>query len=340
MRTSNYISPGKIEFRDDATAPEPAPGEVVVAVEACGICGSDLHMYRNDSLRDLSVRATPEGYEIPGHEFAGTIFSIGDGVEGWNIGERVVGVTAHGGGMAEYITVPNNPFQLVKMPDDVSFQEAATTEPLADGLQMVRKAQIKNDENVVIFGVGIIGLGVIQSVRARGIDVKNLIAIDVHDVRLQKAKDVGATHIINSRDGDVFEQVAAITGKEKDWRGESAQIDVVIDCAGYIQHMQGPPPLETALKLVANENGRVVCFGAFEGKVTLDLLPLIQKQPVIIGSNGYAAEELVEALELMREGKVDRAALISHYFPLEKISEAFEQQCQPSAVKVMINIRE
>ena len=96
-------------MRPDATRPSPAEGEVLIAVEACGICGSDLHTYRNDSHRNVNVRRTPEGYDVPGHEFAGTIAELGEGVEDWQLGERVVGVTGFGGGMAEFVTVPVNP---------------------------------------------------------------------------------------------------------------------------------------------------------------------------------------------------------------------------------------
>ncbi|MGI9316208.1 MAG: zinc-dependent alcohol dehydrogenase, partial [bacterium] len=261
------------------------------------------------------------------------------GVEGWDIGDRVVGVTGQGGGMAEFVTVPNNPFQLVKIPDGVSYREAATTEPLADGLQMIRKAAISPGENVVVFGVGIIGLGVIQSFRALNLDVGHLIAVDVHGVRLDKALEVGATDVVNAREVDVYEAIAEICGKEKDWRGESASVNVVLDCAGYIKHMPGPPPLETALRLVSNENGRIVCFGAYEDKMHIDMMPLINKQPTIMGSNGYAAEELVQALDMMKSGKVERNSLISHTLPLDEVYDAFEAQCKPDSVKVMIDIQ-
>jgi threonine dehydrogenase-like Zn-dependent dehydrogenase len=340
MKVANFIDVGKIEMRADATRPQPAPNEVVVAVEACGICGSDLHMYRNLSLADQLVRLTPEGYKVPGHEFAGTIAALGAEVSGWSVGERVVGVTGFGGGMAEFVTVPVNPFQLVRIPEGVSFQDAATTEPLADGLQMVRKAALKAGENVVVFGVGIIGLGVIQAIRALAIDVGQVIAVDVQDVRLDKALAIGATATVNPRNTDVFAAVAALCGREDDYRGESANIAVVFDCAGYIAHMTGAPPLETALQLVANANGRIICFGAFEGKMQIDMINLIRKQPAILGSNGYAPEELVQALELMRSGAVDRQGLISHQFRLDAVAEAFAMQCRPEAVKVVINTRE
>ena len=337
MRAVDYVEPGQIRARTDASVPTPGAGEVVVQVRACGICGSDLHMYRDGSYGDRLTRPTPEGYKVPGHEFAGTIAALGDGVKDWSIGERVVGVTGFGGAMADYVTVPVNPFQLVRIPDGVSDSDAATTEPMADALQMVRKAQIKDGENVVIFGVGLIGLGVVQVIRAKGIKVGAIVAVDVWPARLDAALKAGATHGVNARDGDVFDAVAAITGVETTYAGTSAKIGVVFDCAGYIKTIKGPPPLETALRLV-DPGGRIICFGAFEGAMTVDMSPLIQKQPTIMGSNGYASGELVEALDLMAQGRVDRASLITHHLPIEQAAEAFEAQCAPDAVKVMITM--
>lgn len=338
MDSADFVKPGTISYRRGATRPAPAAGEVIVDVRACGICGSDLHMFRNGAYLDKLVRMTPEGYKVPGHEFAGTIAAIGAGVEGWQVGERVVGVTGMGGGMAEQVAVPVNPFQLVRIPDGLDYDVAATTEPLADGLQMVRKAQIRDGENVVVFGVGIIGLGVIQAIHARKLSPARVIAIDIQDVRLSKALEVGATHAVNARDGDVFEAVAAICGREENYAGVSARIGVVIDCAGYIKHMKGPPPLETALRLIDVAGGRIVCFGGYEGDMTIDMGPLIEKQPTIYGSNGYAAEELAEALAMMQDGRVDRATLISHRFPLAQVDDAFQAQMAPDAVKVLLEI--
>lgn len=338
MRAADFVEPGTVDARHDASIPAPAAGEVIVAVAACGICGSDLHMFRNGAYRDQLVRSTPEGYHIPGHEFAGTIAALGEGVTGWSIGDRVVGVTGMGGGMADFVAVPVNPYQLVRVPDAVGFIEAATTEPMADALQMVRKAAIRSQENVVIFGVGIIGLGVIQAIRAKGIETGSLIAVDVHAARLEAALAVGATAAINARDGDVFDQIAALTGIEEGYNGISARIGVVFDCAGYIKHMPGPPPLETALRLIALDGGRIVCFGGYEERMTIDFGPVIQKQPTIMGSNGYAPEELVEALAMMAEGRVDRGGLVSHQFPIGQAAAAFAAQCAPEALKVMLTM--
>jgi threonine dehydrogenase-like Zn-dependent dehydrogenase len=336
MRCADFIEPGRIEFRSDASVPIPAPGEVLVRVVACGICGSDLHMFRNNSYRVELVRLTPEGYSVPGHEFSGIISKIGEGVRGWNVGERVVGVTGQGGGMADFVAVPVNEFQLARIPDEVPFDEAATTEPLADALQMVRKASLVVEENIVVFGVGIIGLGVIQAIKAHGVKTGAIIAVDVQQTRLDSALAVGASHAVSALDGDVFEQIAAITGTETGYRGLSARIGVVFDCAGYIKHMKGPPPLETALRVINLNGGRIVCFGGFEGPMTIDMGPIIQKEPIIVGSNGYASSELVEALALMANRVVDRKSLITQSFPLEEIAAAFAAQASGNSVKIIL----
>jgi threonine dehydrogenase-like Zn-dependent dehydrogenase len=334
MKAAVFRDPGRIGA-EEAAMPSIAANEVLVRVAACGICGSDLHMYRTNTHRDLLVRRTDAGQEIPGHEFAGTIVRTGSEVNDYRVGDRVVGVGM--GGMAEYVPVPVNPFQLARIPAGVSFEEAATTEPLADGLQMLRLARLQPGENIVVFGVGIIGLGVLQAIAARGTPAGRVIAIDVSAPRLAMARELGATHAINPADGDVVEQVGAICGWLSGYGAPRApDVHVVIDCAGYLRHMKGPPPLQSALDMLRPSGGRLICFGAFEGKLELDLMPVIHKQLAIHGSNGYGAGELDEALALMASGQVDRRKLVSHRFPLERVDEAFEVQGSGAAIKVLL----
>jgi len=340
MKAAIFHDPYQISVRGDVPKPQPGPDEVIVKVEACGICGSDMHLYRTNAHRGPSLLRETSSGEIPGHEYSGTIVEIGANVRDYSVGERVVGVTG-GGGFAEYVPVPVNPYQLVKMPEGVSFEEAATTEPLADALQMVRLAQVQAGENVVVFGVGIIGLGVIQALRAQAVPAGKIVAIDVADTRLEMAKKLGATDVINPRDQDLQAEIRAICGfttLEFPHRAEVPHVAVVIDCAGYLQHMKGPAPLESALQMLQPAGGRIVCFGAYEGKVTLDLMPLINKQARIIGSMGYAPEELTQALQLMAEKKVDRGQLVSDRFPVDQITQAFETQGNGKAIKVMVNL--
>ena len=340
MKAAVFYDPLKMDVRDDVAEPVLGAGEVMVEVEACGICGSDLHLYRTNAHRGAGVlRTNEQGLEIPGHEYSGVIVKVGEGVSDYRVGERVVGVTG-GGAFAERVPVPVNPYQLVRMPDNVSFEEAATTEPMADALQMVRLADIQDGHNVVVFGVGIIGLGVIQAIRALDKLANKVVAIDVSPSRLAMAREVGATDAINARETpDVVAEVAAICGTVPNIFGgpDAPQVDTVIDCAGYLKHMSGPPPLQSAIEMLKSHGGKIICFGAYEGPVTLDLTYLIEKQIHIIGSLGYAAAELTLALELMASGKVDRKKLVTHHFPVERIVEGFETQAAGQAIKVVIH---
>lgn len=337
MKAAAFNGPGDIRLADDVAVPDISDGEVLIKVEACGICGSDLHMYRTNAHRSDLVRNV-DGVEVPGHEFAGVITQVGSNVSGFQVGEAVVGVAM--GGFAEYSAVPANPYQLIHIPQGVSFEEAATTEPLADALQMLRLASIQEHENVVVIGVGIIGLSLIQAIRASDVNVGKLIAVDVNAPRLQKAMDLGATHVINSREQSLEAEVYALCGERvmhvSPFR--APDVGVVFDCAGYLKHMSGPAPFQMALDILKPAGGRLICFGAFEGAVSLDLMPIIHKQISIKGSHGYDPADLKYALSLMAEGKVSRSDLISHRFPLDQISDAFKTQGGPSAVKVMVRM--
>ncbi len=340
MTAAVFYDPFKMDVRTDIDEPIVGPGEVMVEVKACGICGSDLHLYRTNAHRASGVlRINEQGLERPGHEYAGIISAVGEGVSGYKVGDKVVGVTG-GGAFAERVPVPANPFQLTHMPQGVSFEEAATTEPIADALQMVRLADIQPGHNVVVFGVGIIGLGVIQALRALGKPANKVVAIDVSPSRLAMALEVGATDAINAREtADVVAGVAAACGTTPNIFGgpDAPKVDTVIDCAGYLKHMSGPPPLQSAIDMLKPRGGKIICFGAYEGPVTLDLTYLIEKQIHIIGSLGDDASELNQGLELMASGKVDRKKLITHEFPIDRIVEAFETQGRGQAIKVMIH---
>lgn len=342
MRAAVFHGVGSIEMQADVRRPTPGEHEVLVKVAACGICGSDLHIYRvsspsSENMYSGTLRVDADGRRIIGHEYSGVIAELGAGVRDFRVGDRVVGVTA-GGGMAEYVPVPINPYQIARIPNGVSFEEAATTEPLADALQMVRKAALKPGENVVVFGVGIIGLGVIQALRAVAPEARKIIAVDVSKARLAMALAVGATAAIDPSEEQVVQAAGRICGVVSHPYPPMAPPDVavVFDCAGYIKHMKGAPPLQTALDLLRPRGGRIVCFGAFEDELTLNLMNLINKEPVICGSLGYQPEELTGALDLMRAGRVDRRRLISRRFPLEQVNEAFEAQGNGQNVKVIV----
>lgn len=298
--------------------------QVLIDVEACGICGSDLHTYREDWQPEKNVTVYPEG-RVMGHEFAGVVVAAGANVTA-KVGDRVVGVNV-GGGMAQKVAVYESPYTLHKIPDNVSFVEAATTEPMGNALRIARISDAQDGDNIVVFGMGIIGLGVIQAYRASGKKLGKLIAVDTSPVRLAKARELGADHAINARDEDVVSAVTALCGTTTTNLGEIApKVQVVCDCVGYIKRMAGTPVLQTALDLICDGGGRIVCFGIFESDVPLNLHNLIFRQPKILGVMGYEPADLADALAMMSDGRIDRASLVTHQFPLEQVGAAFSAQ--------------
>jgi threonine dehydrogenase-like Zn-dependent dehydrogenase len=333
MDAAIFRGPRKIGV-ERVEVPEIADHEVLVAVEACGICGSDLHTYREGWRPELTLRQTAQG-GIPGHELSGTIAAKGSAVEGFEIGDRICGVSF--GGMAEYVPLPVTPFTLRKIPDAVGFDVAATVEPLANSIRIVRCAEPDVGANVVVFGMGIIGLGVIQAFKALRAQPGNLIAVDVSDRRLAMAREVGAQYVLNARECNPVERVREICGVADGYFGDSPAVDIVCDCVGHIKGMQGPPVLQQAVAMARPHVGRIVCFGLFEEDVTLDLNALVLNGLRIIGSLGFTPEDVSDAVEWLATGRIDRSALISHVYPLDRVAEAFEAQVKyDDAIKVLV----
>jgi len=314
----------QIEFAE-VSAPEINDFQVLINVEACGICGSDLHRFREAMATERGMVVYPEG-SVMGHEFSGTVAAAGKSVTSAKVGDRVVGIR-NGGGMAQQVAVYDSPGTLCKIPDGVSFAEAATTEPMADALRIARLSEPQDGETVVVFGMGVIGLGVIQAYRAMGMKLNKLIAVDTSEVRLNKALEVGADHVFNAKKQDVVGAITALCGTTKTALDEVApKVDVVCDCVGYINRMPGVPVLQSALDLICDRTGRIMCFGIFESNVTLNLHNLIFKQPKLIGVMGYEPQDVCDSLAMMADGRIDRASLVTHQFPLEQAQEAFQAQ--------------
>jgi 2-desacetyl-2-hydroxyethyl bacteriochlorophyllide A dehydrogenase len=337
MKAACYHGPMNITT-EEVEKPEIGDGEILVRVKACGICGSDLHMYKLGLFSESLCRQTEKG-GIPGHEFSGEVVEVGDFVKGFGVGDRVAAIFH--GGIAEYAPVPVLPgLTVIKLPPEVKFEEAATLEPLANSLHAAMKANPAEGENAVVFGAGIIGLGVIQCLKALEVNLNKIIAVDVSDRRLEMAKQLGADEIINASVDDTFEKAKELTGSTPMLVAPTIfipNIDIAYDCVGYIKDRSEPQVIQQAINMVREFTGRIVIHGAFEDTVNLDLMPLVAKQANIFGSFGFSPEELAQALELIRTKRVDRQCLISHEFPLEQAHEAFETQVRvEDSVKVIV----
>lgn len=339
MRAAIYHEPLNITT-ETVEKPSIQPTDILIRVRSCGICGSDLHMYKL-GLFTAQLCRTSDGGLIPGHEFSGDIVEVGSQVQGLEVGDRVVAYAM--GGMAEY--VPIGPayagLNVYKIPDEVSFKTAATLEPLANSVHAVMKGKPAQGETTMVFGAGIIGLGVIQCLRALDLGIKKIIAVDVSDKRLDIATNLGADDVINASTDDPFEKALEIAGSVTTGFSMAPSIpavDVVYDCVGLIKDRPEPPVIQQALNIVRPGTGRVVVHGIFEAPVTLELSVFVGKESQIIGSYGGHPEDTMRAIDLMETGAVDRDVIISHEFPLDQAKAAFDAQAGvDTSVKVLIN---
>ncbi len=327
MKAAVYHGPRDIRVED---IPRPAPGanEILIEVRACGICGSDLHTYRYGVFEDLGVPLAGRDGRVMGHEFAGVVAEVGSGVTGIAVGDRLAGIGR--GAYAEYTPVEVAERTVHPLPEHVSFEEAATLEPLATSLHGVGLAGPRAGETVVILGAGIIGLGALQAVKA--LSEARAIVVDGSAPRLEMARQLGADDVIDFTQGDPVEQVYALVGEQEvprlGYRG--GNIDAVLDCAGAVNSSQ------QGLQMLKQEDGRLVLVALFEHPGPLDRNQIVRKHVRLLGSWAWNTADFRQALDLVSSGRIDRRPLVSHEFALDQAAEAFQVQEAGQAIKVLV----
>ena len=317
--------------------------EILVKVNACGICGTDIHVYKTGRTSSSEMPV------ILGHEFSGEVVEMGQAIDGLRIGDRVVGtglrscgechwcqqgqtfrcpnpsVPGEGldGAFAEYVVVPNPALgqTLFHIPQGLGWEEAATIEPLSVSCFAVRRARLRPGETVVVLGAGMIGQGIAQVCKAEG--TSRVMVSEPSAPRLAMAIRLGADVAINPREGDPIEAVAEATS------GEMA--DVVFECSGSPIAFRQAPQMVRAF-------GRIIQVGIFEESVELtpELISLTftYRNITLRGSGG---QQWDKAVELMQAGHVATKDLITHQLPLDSAKEAFETQADSEgAIKVVL----
>lgn len=314
---------------EDFPAPAPGPDEVLVRVRACGICGSDVHGMDGSSGR----RIPPI---IMGHEAAGVIAELGNAVSGWNKGDRVtfdstvscgecwycrrgevnlcenrrvLGVSCgeyrRHGAFAEYIAVPAR--ILYRLPDNLSFEQAAMVEAVSVAVHAVERTPLALDASVVVVGTGMIGLLIVQVLRARGCG--NIIAIDLDKEKLKLASKFGATQTIEAGESDLQQRIRALTSD----RGADAAFEAV----GL------PATVKTAIESV-RKGGSITLVGNLKPQVELPLQSVVTRELTLIGTCASAGE-YPACLDLIASGKVNVTDFISATPPLEEGAQWFER---------------
>ncbi|MHB0875445.1 MAG: zinc-dependent alcohol dehydrogenase [Anaerolineae bacterium] len=326
----------------DVPDPVPAAGEVLIAVKAVGICGSDVHGFDGSTGR----RIPPV---IMGHEAAGTIAALGAGVAGWRVGDRVtfdsnvycgdcyfcrqgrgnlcesrrvLGVSCaeyrKDGAFAEYVTVPQQ--CLYRLPDALSFERAVLVEPLSIAVHAVGRPRIRLGDSAVVVGAGMIGIMLVQALRAAG--CSQIVALDLVPERLQMARGVGADAALLADAPDAIDEIGRLTA------GRGA--DLVFEAVG------AGTALQTAVA-AARKGAQVTLIGNLAASVAMPLQAVVTRELTLYGSC-QSAGEYPACLELMARGAIETDPLISAVAPLSEGAAWIERlhRGDPALIKVVL----
>ena len=334
------VGPGNMEIRE-TESPQPAASEVLIEVKAAGICGSDLHIHNWDT----NVPMNPP--MIMGHELSGVILTTGADVKGWHVGDRVTVEPTYSvcetcrycqagfynlclqrrilgfwtnGAFAEQIRVPAK--RLHRLPDTISFQEGAMTEPLACCVHaLLELTRIEPGELVAITGPGTIGLLALQVVRLCGAKVV-MVGTDVDSDRLKVANKLGALKTFNVSREDAVQEVLRMT--------DGFGADAVVECSG------AAPAADSAVQMV-RKRGRYTQMGLYGKPISFDLEKIALKEIQLTGSFAQKWSAWKRALSLMGDNQIDLKSLISDTFPLTRWQEAFDKLNEKRGIKIILD---
>jgi 6-hydroxycyclohex-1-ene-1-carbonyl-CoA dehydrogenase len=323
---------------EDVPTPQPRAGEILIRVAGCGVCHTDLHYL------DHGTPTFKQPPVILGHEIAGTVAALGAGVTLLKEADRVLvpAVLSCGhctlcrtgrenicensqmlgnhidGGYAEYVVVPAK--DVFRMPDDVPLVEGSV---IADAVTtpfhaVVRRGKVAAGDWVIVFGCGGVGLSLVQVAAAVGARV---IAVDVKDAKLETARRFGATATLNP---------AAVPKLDKAVRALSGGgVDVAFEAVGKATAQ------EAALNCLKT-GGRLVLVGYSPETLPLNAGRVMFRELDIMGSLGCRPVDYPRAIELVRQGKVRLADMVTHRFPLHRIGEAMDTLRAGDAIRIVV----
>lgn len=325
---------------EEIEIPKPGCGEVLLKVHACGVCGTDVHIYEGDEGAAKSPAGT-----VLGHEFSGEIVEVGKGVTRLKAGDRVcvdpnklcgkceyclsgighfcenmVGIgTTVNGGFAEYCVIPQE--QAYVISDNLTFEEAAMAEPVACCLHGIDLCEIHPGDTVAVFGMGMIGLLMMQLARISG--AAKIIAIEPVEVKRNQALQLGADLVIDPINEDIKEVLAA---------NNIGRVNTVIECVGRIDSMK------QAME-IAGKKSVVMLFGLTRPQEELPVKPfdLFRKEITLKASfiNPYTQQR---AVALIESGKIDVKSMISNRLPLGELEKVLGDSAMRSQGKIIINL--
>lgn len=341
---------GPEDYRlEEVPTPVPGPGEIVIRVEAVGICASDIKCYLGAPLfwGDEHREGYCQAPIIPGHEFAGRVVAVGEGVEGFPIGALVTSeqivpcgecrycrrgqywmCQVHDiygfrrrtpGAMAEYMKLPQGSLNY-RVPEELKPEVAAFIEPLSCSIHAVQRGNIQLGDTVVVAGCGPLGLGMVAAARQRGPGC--LVAIDLSDKRLAIAAKAGADVCLNPLKTDVVDEVRKLTG--------GYGCDVYIEATGH------PKAVEQGLHMI-RKLGTFVEFSVMREPVTVDWTIIGDTKELNIHGSHLGPYCYPLAMDMLKKGLLPMDDIITHQLPLEQYLEGIKLVAEgKESVKVIL----
>ena len=310
--------------------PAGASDKVVIEVKAAGVCGSDIHLWRNQHSWEIILPL------VLGHEFSGVLVEVGRDVQGFKVGDRVACETAASvcgrctyclsgnynmcpnrlgygalthGSFTSYVEA--RPEILHRVPGRVTFEQAALTEPGCVAYNaLVEKTTIRPGDLVVIQGPGPIGIMALQMARIRGVGTSIVLGTSADEHRLEVASELGADYVLNIDEEDPQALIGAL--------GDGAGADLVVDCTGVSRALQQGMAL-------ARPNGQITKIGWGPQPLDFNLDPLVQKAIRLQGSFSHTFGTWERVLRLLDTGQINVGPVVGGIFPLNEWHEAFER---------------
>ena len=329
---------GFVELRD-VEVQTAGPGNVRIQVEYAGICASDLHILNYD----IAITIKPP--VVMGHEFSGTIDQVGEGVEGWQVGDRVVAEASywfcgecrycregfynmcgkrqvlgyfHNGAFAPHTVVPAK--RLHALPPEISFQQGALIEPTACVTHgMIEMIQIEKGSTVLVTGPGAIGLTAVQVAKAAGATVI-VSGMPADRERLELARKLGADRVVDVTQEDLKKATDGMT--------EGYGVDVAVECAGNAR------AVVSALECL-RKHGQYLQMGLQGSDMQLRFDIVAYKELKITGALSSRDVSWRSAIDLIRKGQIKPEACISHILPLDAWEEAFRLHADRKGLKIL-----
>jgi len=344
---------GPEDYRlEEIPRPKAGKNEVVIKVEACGICAGDVKAKHGAAMFWEGDNPWLKAPVVPGHEFYGRVVELGEGAAEYHSvseGDLIVAeqISPCGkcrfcrngqywmceihdiygfqkdvaeGGMAEYM-VFHETARIHHIPEELSAKEAAFIEPLACSIHTVQRAKIELDDVVVLAGAGPLGMGMIQAITLK--TPKKFIVLDMDDARLETAKKYGADIVINPSKEDAVKIVKDLTG--------GYGCDIYIEATGH------PAGVKQGLEMV-RKLGRFVEFSVFGSDTTVDWSVIGDRKELdVLGSHlGPHCYEI--AIDLFSRKKISAEEMVTHSYPIDKFEEAFEMAASTESIKTVITM--